>query len=232
LSRFDPRALVLLFAVMLPANLYAAYKLVRLALDRKGGADVVSRTYESQVREYESLNREFSGRRPVVFAGDSLVFRFAVEEYFPQLTVVNRGVYNDSATGLRKRWESTVSGLLPGFVVIMIGTNDILVGHGPDVAGQLDGILDSLAPGSACVLSIPPLGKEFCGKNDQVRAVNQVLQRVVKAKGQLWVDVFDDLNGDDGCLSVEFTDDGIHLNGKGYQVVSSRLREVFAPWVK
>jgi lysophospholipase L1-like esterase len=166
--------------------------------------------------ELNSYNRIYEKSPQVVFVGDSIIRRYAVEEYFPKKTVVNRGIFHDTSARLYERWNSTVSTLLPKLTVLMIGTNDIINNRDEFIVQNIGKLLDNAPPNSIIVSSIPPFGSVHCERNEKVLKINKDLKNLVESKKQFWIDAYFDLLDENGCLSKELSSDGIHLNGKGY----------------
>jgi hypothetical protein len=220
--------ITILIFLLLPANLYFFGKTLNYYFNLNDKNKFLRHNYESYVNEYTTLNRIYKKSNPIVFAGDSIMRRYAVEEYFPMATVVNRGIFHDTSAGLFDRWNSTVSTLSPELSVVMIGTNDILNNREKFIIQNIKKILDNATPNSIIVLSIPPFGSIHCEHNTIVLDINIKLKTLVESKNQYWVDVYSDLSDKNGCLSQEFSADGIHLNGMGYSILTSRLKKLSA----
>lgn len=223
---FNNKNLVLLILFLLPSNIYVSYKFINKYFLTQNIDNYIQKTYESNIQEFVFLNKHFKKNNPIVFAGDSNIRRYAVEEYFPHVTTVNRGIFRDTSFGLFNRWDSTIAELNPKKIFIMVGTNDIISGNENDIIPYMEKILNKKTYPSIYVLNIPPLGKKYCIHNVSIKNINESLKALVVSKKQYWIDMYADLTDEAGCLSNEYSDDGIHLNGNGYQILSSHLQKV------
>src|SRR5579871_5394224 len=82
-----------------------------------------------------------TGENRVVFMGDSLTDGWRLEEYFPRMPYVNRGIGGQTTPQMLIRFRPDVIALRPAVVVILGGTNDIGGNTGPmrieDIANNL-----------------------------------------------------------------------------------------------
>jgi lysophospholipase L1-like esterase len=217
--------LILIF-FLLPGNIYFFGKTLNYYLKFKEEKHFIQNNYENYVDEYIILNSIYKKSPQIVFVGDSIMRRYAVDEYFPKTTVVNRGIFHDTSTSLLERWNSTVSTLLPDLIVLMIGTNDILKNREEFIVQNIGILLDNSTPNSIIVSSIPPFGSIHCEHNKKVLKINKELKNLVESKNQYWIDAYFDLLDETGCLSQALSADGIHLNGKGYSILTSHLKKI------
>ena len=68
--------------------------------------------------------------------------------------------------------------------------------------------------------------KNLIGKEDTVRQLNLELERISAKYDATYVDLFSALSdSDSGKLKKEFTNDGLHLSGKGYLVWRDCLKK-------
>jgi lysophospholipase L1-like esterase len=61
----------------------------------------------------------------IVFLGDSITDFFRVNEFFPGVYVINRGISGDTTDGVLNRLAESVYELSPSKIFLMIGTNDL-----------------------------------------------------------------------------------------------------------
>jgi lysophospholipase L1-like esterase len=108
----------------------------------------------------------------------------------------------------------------------MIGTNDIINNRDEFIVQNIGKLLDNAPPNSIIVSSIPPFGSVHCERNEKVLKINKDLKNLVESKKQFWIDAYFDLLDENGCLSKELSSDGIHLNGKGYSILTSHLKKI------
>ena len=173
-----------------------------------------------------------SGRRSVVFAGDSLIDQWeTLAPNFPGLKVANRGISGDLSSELLRRFREDVLACRPRAVVLLIGTNDlaggappaqvaenlrILLGLAEDFEGGVPVVLCRLLPRTAVPGIFP----------DRIRELNALIDGLPsKHRGVSVCDTFTVLAAADGGPRDGCFVDGLHLSPDGYR----RLRDALAP---
>ena len=163
-----------------------------------------------------------------ILIGDSHIHRANWDELLPA-PVLNRGISSDTTAGVLLRIPS-ITRLVPSHCVVMIGINDILNGEtSDDIVNRYRSILDSLnVNGSkltAC--SILQVGKTKLGSkllNQKIADINTRLKKVASKQEITFLDLSPSLCPE-YVLNERFTNDGVHLNGKGYVVFASELEK-------
>lgn len=176
---------------------------------------------------FETLNHV----EPVdkVFVGDSITDHGEFQEYFPEEVVLNRGIGEDETKGVLNRIDEVVN-RNPKEVFILIGINDIQSKVEKDVFQKnIEKVVDSFDKDSTTVVlqSILPINnKAFHNKisNGRVHQFNEVLQKIAEEKGIQYIDLHRHFEDEKGQLKKELTVDGIHLNGKGYDIWMNNLK--------
>jgi lysophospholipase L1-like esterase len=160
------------------------------------------------------------GEADVVMVGDSIVARGDWVGVMPHKSVANRAIDGDTTSGLRARLQ-TVLRLHPAVVFVMIGVNDFLANRNVDevYADYLD-ILDQLSRSGVLVvvqatLRVGTINPYFHELNTKIDRLNGLLEQAAGARGLPYFDTNSAL-APDGALIAEFTEDGVHLNSKGY----------------
>ncbi len=182
--------------------------------------------------ERTSFFDRFAAPADVVMAGDSLTDGAEWAEMFPGLRIVNRGIDGDTTRGLLER----VDGLLaphPTRVFLMAGINDFAEDHRSVDAVFADyrRLVDRLRQGGAQVVvqsTLPCNAAKAAWKScrsllPRIRQLNARLATLAQ-DGVQFVSLAA-LAAPDGGLRSEFTFDGVHLNGRGYQL----WKEAIAP---
>ena len=163
----------------------------------------------------------------VVFLGDSITEFGIWNEWFPELSTLNRGIGGDTVGGVLTRLETALD--TPTTVSLLIGTND-LSGFGnshkvDDIASQMDMLLArirDLAPQARLLVnSVMPRSKSL---TSDVEQLNRRYKDLADKHGAIWVDIWSLLAAPDQTLRKDLTSDGIHLNGNGYRVWVDVLR--------
>ena len=163
-----------------------------------------------------------------VFIGDSISDYGEFQEYFPGEVVLNRGIRNDSAEGVLNRIQEVVD-RNPKEAYVMIGVNDIRYGTDAEVfTRNVKKIVDSFEGKDTrlFIQSILPVNYGLFGNevsNEKVKQFNVILQQIADEKGIEYIDLHSSFTDENGQLDKKFTVDGLHLNGKGYEVWVDRL---------
>src|SRR5438552_4637467 len=84
------------------------------------------------------------GEDRVVFMGDSITDGWKLNEYFPGLPYVNRGISGQTTSQMLLRFRPDVIDLKPKVVVILAGTNDIAGNTGPMTLEAIEGNMASM----------------------------------------------------------------------------------------
>jgi len=172
-----------------------------------------------------------------VFLGDSLTERFAVEQYFPNERVVNRGIGGDSMGGVRhtgvlNRLESTVYNLSPRRIILMIGFNDVAYSAGTPFDVKLlqyDYLVWKLRhdlPNTElwCV-SVLPAREQFAEKNPAIRDFDANAAKAAKLYGAHWLDIYNEFLDENGVLKKEYAADSVHLSKAGCELLARLYNE-------
>lgn len=163
-----------------------------------------------------------------VFLGDSITDHGELQTYFPGEVVLNRGIVDDKTKGVLDRIDEVVK-RKPKEVYILIGINDVAEGVEVDVYKKnMEKIIQSFDQSTTKVIvqSILPVNnQEFPNKipNKNVDQYNEVLQKIAEENDIEYVDLNQHFKDSDGQLKKELTVDGVHLNGKGYDVWMKNL---------
>ena len=179
----------------------------------------------------ELRNKEFSPKVDVVFVGDSITEGAEWSDFFPSISVANRGVGSDITIDILRRLDSIVS-LKPDYAFIMVGINDIYLGVPlSQILGRYAAIVESLRKNDIEVViqsTIQCQPSECFYKSEIVNELNASLKQYAKSLNIRFVQL-GVLSKKDGLESIH-TYDGVHLNGKGYRVwvesISPILRDM------
>ena len=163
-----------------------------------------------------------------MFIGDSISDYGEFQEYFPGEVVLNRGIRNDVAEGVLNRIQEVVD-RNPKEAYLMIGVNDIRYGtDAEEFESNVKKIVDSFDGKDTrlFIQSILPVNYGLFGNevsNDKVKQFNDILQQIADDNGIEYIDLHSSFTDKNGQLDKKFTGDGLHLNGKGYEVWVDRL---------
>ncbi len=171
----------------------------------------------------------------IIFLGDSLTDGCNWGEIFQDFRIKNRGISGDTTEGVLARLEEIVEGT-PLKVFLMIGINDLAKGTSSrDVVENTKKIVKYIqkrSPRTEIYLtSLLPVNSDFSffprytNKTEEIIAVNQSLQQLVKAFKLTYIDVYSLMTTSDKKLNPRYTNDGLHLTGEGYRVWKSVIEK-------
>lgn len=186
----------------------------------------------------------------VVFMGDSITDSWddtkRYSGFFPGKPYINRGISGQTTPQMLIRFRPDVIALHPKVVVILAGTNDIAGNTGPMTLGAIEDNLTSMfelahANGIrvvlASVLPISDYDKNKDGQQivrtrqrppEQIKELNEWMKKFATAHGGIYLDYFSAMADDKGFLKEELSEDGLHPNQKGYDVMASLAEKAIA----
>jgi acyl-CoA thioesterase-1 len=152
--------------------------------------------------------------------------------------VANLGVNGYTSADLIRHELPALEDLEPGFVTVLIGVNDVVQGvpietYEANVATILDALLAHLPADRIVTVAIPdytvtPAGADYgdpTRQHDGIVANNAVMERLARARGIAYVDIFDlSLRAADDRTLV--ADDGLHASGAQYRLWVERIQPV------
>lgn len=184
--------------------------------------------YNIKASIFESLPLDSSD---IVFIGNSLTDYGHWDELFPELKIKNRGVGGDDILGVQNRIDDVLRAQ-PRKIFLLIGTNDLEY--------YLDKILTAeryehlvkkikhQAPNSRLyLLSILPTRGILNRPNKLIFELNEDIRLISKKYNATYIDLHSHYIDEKGELKQDYTLDGIHINGKGYE----RWKEVLLPYL-
>lgn len=198
--------------------------------------------FDQRRRLFDCLNQ---AAQPggLVFAGDSLIQEFPLEEMLRPLIVYNRGIGGDTVPGLLSRLKESVLDLRPKKAFLLIGTNDLGIGTPPEQIAQgirhlVHTIREQLPGCQVLVISLLPVSARHhprieplavsCRNKADIRSVNTLLKQGADREGYRFIDAFTDLADSEGNLQLHYTREGLHLSPEGYGKLAETLRPFLA----
>lgn len=171
--------------------------------------------------------KELGKNQSIVFLGDSRIDDVEWCELLGRSDVSNRGIAGDTVTGVALRLSSSMPS--PTKVcVVQVGFNDILQGDVPEhVFQNYKQLLLELARNTEQIVlvSIIPAGSSYAYINTAVASLNEMLADYAETKGIIWLDM-NKIIAPSGLLSVNYTDDDIHLNGLAVRALGGALADL------
>ncbi len=168
----------------------------------------------------------------IVLLGDSQIEQCEWRELLgDSLPILNRGIVGDYAEGVEKRLKEVMRHR-PSRIFLCMGVNDLLLGKSPDQTEEKYRVvvqrLRKEAPAAQLVLiSVLPVNnsvKRIGIANNEIRELNIRIKEIAREYAVQFVDLYEQLAGNQGDLPSDLTDDGLHLNGKGYAVFKKAIQ--------
>ncbi|MCY7274236.1 MAG: SGNH/GDSL hydrolase family protein [Phormidesmis sp. CAN_BIN44] len=189
----------------------------------------------AQLEIYRQANATLppaSSENRVVFFGDSITHFWNLSAYFPDRRYINRGISGQTTPQMLIRFRSDVIALKPRVVLILAGTNDIAGNTGTMTLDEIEdnyASISELAKANqirvvfASVLPIHDYGKTRISDGRppaKITALNQWLKGYCTANHCIYLDYYNSMLDTQGMLRAELSEDGLHPNAKGYQIMA------------
>lgn len=152
----------------------------------------------------------------IVFVGTSLTEGFPLNEMYAQLPIKNRGISGNNTDNILERLPAILE-RRPRKLFIEVGSND--VEHEDEFYSNYLKILSLLLQSKriAYIQSVPPVCKDKSTYQPTINKMNTWLKNKCDSLGIPFIDISGALLKN-GTLDSSLTNDGIHLNNKGYQL--------------
>lgn len=226
------KILVISISINILFGLLIIYKIFDRYQNSFSLRDVTNGSYwKDKISQYSLLNE--AQRNNIFFVGDSLVDRFCLTEFLPEKKIFNRGIGWDHTTALLSRLEETVLNGKPRKIILYIGGNDISQNDPKvDILDNYSKIIRKIKQHNIelVAISILPRGDDYEPKqvdnitfNKVIQYFNTKLSKLCKKEKVDFLDIhfkFADVNG---YLKKGLTNDGTHLNAKGYVLLTREL---------
>lgn len=164
----------------------------------------------------------------IIFLGNSITNGGEWAELFDNPHVKNRGISGDVCMGVYDLLDAVVNGA-PAKIFLLIGINDVDRGASADtIVERIGMIVDKIRKDSPStkiylqsVLPVSDHYKMFNGHTSRwqvVPEINKGLVRLAADRGVKYIDLYSHfIDNTTGKMNIEYTNDGLHLLGKGYK---------------
>ncbi|OCM12735.1 SGNH/GDSL hydrolase family protein [Streptococcus agalactiae] len=196
--------------------------------------DKALRDYQMKREQFFEINNQTVQEGAIVFTGDSIVEFFPLTKHLGRdYPLVNRGVAGSDSYWLLENLRTQVWELLPSKVFILIGTNDIGLGHSQsEIIANITDIIAEIRAESYMteinILSVLPVSEEDdyiervkVRNNQAIKALNKTLSVI---SGINYIELYDLLVDEKGQLASSFTKDGLHLTDQAYAKISETIK--------
>ena len=156
----------------------------------------------------------------IVFAGDSITYQGFWSDFFPEFSISNQGIGSDISEGLLNRVQYIIE-RNPEQIFLMVGTNDLGLQLDSDelvsnVEATIKEIHKELPEAQIYLQSILPTNT---GHNEESKLVNQQYEKIANSYDSVtYIDLYPLYEVDGNQNPALFQEDGVHLNGEGYEV--------------
>ncbi len=189
----------------------------------------------------------------VVFLGDSITDSWDNSSnggFFPGKPYINRGISGQTTPQMLVRFRPDVVALKPDLVVILAGTNDIAGNTGPMTLESIEDNLASIAELArahgirvvmSSVLPVSDYEKTADGQPrnqttrrppEQIKALNEWMKKYAAENKLTYLDYYSAMIDDKGFLKDELSNDGLHPNAEGYQVMNPLAEKAISAALK
>lgn len=181
----------------------------------------------------DNAKLELSGvkEKRVVFMGNSITDFWInnCPKYFSENGYIDRGISGQTTPQMLVRFRTDVINLKPSVVVILAGTNDIAGNTGPSTLEMIADNLFSMAElakanGIRVVLSsVLPVydypWKPGIAPAEKIITLNKMIKTYADRHGIIYLDYFSAMVDERKGLKAEYSEDGVHPNHAGYEVM-------------
>lgn len=160
----------------------------------------------------------------IVFLGNSITDQCEWYELFGNPNIKNRGIGGDDTDGVLERLDE-VTESKPAKIFIMIGTNDLAYGKTVEYVIEnykkiLAQIKQQTPNTKVYIQSVLPVDYDihYTRPIADIMEINRQLQELSKENNLVYIDLFSLFKTDKNKLNSDYSLDGLHPNGKGYEV--------------
>jgi len=165
-----------------------------------------------------------------LFIGDSLTDYGQWESLFENKNIVNLGIAGDRIDGVISRILPEISHK-PSKIFLMIGINNIRANEKvTQILNKYEILIKMIRIGSPqtrlYIQTILPTYGFNAITNQNIIEINKKLKIYAAKYNCTYVDIYDSLIDKNSQLIYNYSFDGTHLNGEGYQVWQSRIEDL------
>ncbi|SEA37896.1 Lysophospholipase L1 [Flavobacterium gillisiae] len=179
----------------------------------------------------------------IVFMGDSITeFWSNVQpEFFHEKSYINRGISGQTSPQMLLRFRADVIDLKPAVVVILAGGNDIAGNTGTSTLKMIQNNIFSMVELAQAhhikiiLCSVLPANYFYWKPKekpaDTIVALNKSIESYATANDIPYVDYYSAMVDDQKGLPLAYSEDGVHPNKAGYQLMEPIVEQIIALYV-
>ena len=194
-----------------------------------------------RIAHQQLVEKTRAGKIDLYFLGDSITRRWGATDYpeflahwkktFFGWNAANFGWGGDSTQHMLWRIQNgELDGISPKVIVILGGTNNIGTGDKPERAldaaegvSALVGTCQAKVPGATIIVMAIFPRNDSPASNALITEANRRIAQLADGKKVRFLDINDQLAGQDGTLFEGVTVDRLHLSVKGYEIWARNL---------
>ena len=147
-----------------------------------------SKRYLNKLKKYEKENKNIKNV-DIIFLGDSLFYRYNLEEFFPEFTTLNRGFNGDTTFGVENRLKISCFDVKSKIVIMLIGINNI-----NRMFENYESILikfkNNINDRKIIICSLTPMSGKYAIKNNMVILSNKFIKNLAEKYNFLFIDLY------------------------------------------
>ena len=170
----------------------------------------------------------------VVFLGDSTTEAWRLNEYFTGRDFINRGIGDQTTLQMLARFRQDVVSLNPKVVAVLGGTYDIAAGISLNQIEENLTTIGDLAKAHgikavfASILPVNDYHKDADPRYEMtlshapeaIQSINNWMKGYCQSLGLVYMDYYSAMVDSAGRLQADLSDDGLHPNAKGYELMA------------
>ncbi|TDE03999.1 SGNH/GDSL hydrolase family protein [Flavobacterium hiemivividum] len=180
------------------------------------------------------------GENRIVFMGDTITEFWSTINgtYFEGKPYINRGISGQTTPQMLIRFRADVIALKPTVVLLLAGINDIAGNTGPSTLEMITNNIFSMVELAKAhqikvvLCSVLP-AFDFPWKpnqqpTDKIKALNELLINYAAANKLVYLDYYTAMVDERKGLQADYSEDGVHPNKRGYQVMEPLAENAIA----
>lgn len=166
------------------------------------------------------------GYDPRAYIGDRYPAEVRWTDTLGEFEVINAGFNGMTVLRGRSVFPARVRRTAPDLVIVMLGTNDLLVGaEADDIAERMDGLLSAITETGVPVLLIAPPLLQYGewvdgGAMEESELLGPLYRELAEEHGCQFADA--------GEWDIDVTFDGVHFSPEGHAEFARRMKEKLA----
>lgn len=195
--------------------------------------DDLNNTIEEKKDEMERLEDDYTN---YLFLGDSITDYYDLDKYYEGLPVVNSGISGNTTNDILNDMKARVYNYNPSKVFLLIGTNDLVHDISvDDIVSNIEKIIsnikDNRPQAEIYVESVYPVNDNLdeemvdVRNNNDIKDINKKIKKYCDDNDYIYINIYDKLLDEDGNFSEKYTDDGLHPNENGYEIITKEIKK-------